>query len=147
MKAALRESDAVFGGELSGHFYYRDNYFADSGAITLAVVLSILGQGDKPLGELIAPFVKYPQSGEINFQVQDKLGIMHALEETYSGAKIDELDGVTIDAFDDAGWWFNVRPSNTEPLLRLNAEAKDQATLDQLLADLEPTFGQPAEGH
>ncbi|QQE12675.1 phosphomannomutase/phosphoglucomutase [Planctomycetota bacterium] len=148
MKAALRETEGAFGGELSGHFYFRDNNYADSGAITFACVLSVLEQTGKKLSELVAPYRKYPQSGEINYEVEDKVGVMNLLKDKYASvATVEELDGVSIDAFDGEGWWFNVRASNTEPLLRLNAEAKDKATLDKLLAELEPHLGTPAEGH
>ncbi|MEX1015270.1 MAG: phosphomannomutase/phosphoglucomutase [Phycisphaeraceae bacterium] len=155
MKAALREHKAVFGGELSGHFYFRDNYYTDSGAIAFAAMLSMLGQKDTPLSQRIKPYRKYPQSGEINFTVEDKEAVLATLKQTYAAdAKVDELDGITIDAWDadpsreaGGGWWFNVRASNTEPLLRLNAEAKDQPTLDKLMTDLTPKLGQPAAGH
>jgi len=148
MKANLRHNDAVFGGELSGHFYFRDNSFADSGAITLAVALAVLAQSDKPLADQIAPFRKYPQSGEINFIAEDKAGIMAGLKEDNADAdQIIELDGVTIDCFDSKGWWYNVRASNTEPLLRLNAEAKDEATLKALLDELTPKLGEVDHGH
>ena len=147
MKAVLRQTNGVFGGELSGHFYFRDNFFADSGAICFAVVLGVLGQGGDVIGGLIEPFRKYPQSGEINFRVEDKLGVMQALREKYPDAQIDDLDGVTIDAFSNAGWWFNVRASNTEPLLRLNAEARDQATLEAILAEITPMLGERDAGH
>ncbi|MEM1098550.1 MAG: phosphomannomutase/phosphoglucomutase [Planctomycetota bacterium] len=149
MKALLRETGGVFGGELSGHFYFRDNSYADSGAITLAAALAVLGQGDKKLSELIAPFRKYPQSGEINFENEDKQGTMDLLEAKYK-ADADEilhLDGVSIDCWNAKGWTMNVRASNTEPLLRLNAEAKDQATLDALLEEVTPKLGKVAEGH
>ncbi len=149
MKAVLRETQGIFGGELSGHFYFRDNAFADSGAITLAVSLTVLNNNPgKSISELIDPFRIYPQSGEINFEVEDKKGVMQSLKTKYdSKARIDELDGVTIDAFDNLGWWVNVRPSNTEPLLRLNAEAKDSEMLKAILAELTPQLGKPAEGH
>jgi phosphomannomutase len=149
MKAALRETEGIFGGELSGHFYYRDNYYADSGAITLASVLDILSANpDKTMSELIGPYQKYPQSGEINYEVEDKRGVMDQLKQQYQHvAAIDELDGVTVDAWDTKGWWFNVRASNTEPLLRMNAEGKDQASLDQIVEELKPMLGQPAEAH
>ncbi|QDU34642.1 Phosphomannomutase/phosphoglucomutase [Poriferisphaera corsica] len=148
MKAALRETEGAFGGELSGHFYFRDNNYADSGAITFACVLSVLEQTGKKLSELVEPYRKYPQSGEINFEVEDKVGVMNLLKDKYASvATVEELDGVSIDAFDGEGWWFNVRASNTEPLLRLNAEAKDKVTLDKLLKELEPHLGTPAEGH
>jgi len=159
MKALLRQTGGVFGGELSGHFYFRDNFFADSGAIAFGAVASILSHTDQPLSQLIAPYKSYPQSGEMNFRVVLKDGqtpdsakqdVIHRLKQRYANrADHDDLDGVTIDAWDrhEGGWWFNVRPSNTEPLLRLNAEAKDQATLDQLLNDLQPMLGQRLIGH
>jgi phosphomannomutase len=142
MKAALAEHGAVFGGELSGHFYFRDNFNADSGAIAMAVVLSILSQSGKRLGDLVKPIARYAQSGEINFQIEDKDGALARLREEYEGVgKIDDLDGITIDCFDRHGWWCNVRKSNTEPLLRLNMEAKDRATLDRMLAKVSPLLG------
>ena len=155
IKQALRESGGSFGGELSGHFYFKDNSFADSGAILLAVALGMLGASDTKLSGLIAPFRKYPQSGEQNFTCGDKDAVLASLKTDFGpGADlIDDLDGVTIDAWSGGGsalpggWWFNVRASNTEPLLRLNAEAKDPATLEALLAKLTPRLGEPAIGH
>lgn len=148
MKALLRETDGVFGGELSGHFYFKGNHFADSGAIAFAAALSLLTQTGKPMSELIAPHQRYPQSGEINFKVQDKAGVFAALKAKYGNVgKLDELDGVSVDAWDGAGWWFNVRASNTEPLMRLNAEARDPAKLEQLLAALTPMLGTRDAGH
>ena len=151
MKAALRETGGVFGGELSGHFYFRDNYFADSGAIALATMLSVLGATDRPLSEMIAPLRRYPQSGEINFEVGSldaASEVLADLKSAYADADVDELDGVTIDFWPSRGWWFNVRASNTQPLLRLNAEARDRATLDGLLDALRPRLGESvAAGH
>ncbi|MCC7204278.1 MAG: phosphomannomutase/phosphoglucomutase, partial [Phycisphaeraceae bacterium] len=148
MKALLRETKGIFGGELSGHFYFRDNFCCDSGAIAFASVLSVLAKSSKRISALIAPFKKYPQSGEINFRAEDKAAVMAALKAKYaSAAAIDDLDGVTIDAFDKLGWWFNVRASNTEPLLRLNAEARDAATLKNLLDTLTPMLGEIDHGH
>lgn len=144
MKKVLREENAVFGGELSGHFYFRDNFFADSGAMTFAVMLTVMNQRPQPVSAMVAPFRKYPQSGEVNFKVADKDAVLAKLR---SFGTPDELDGVTIDHWNDKGWWFNVRASNTEPLLRLNAEGKDQAALDAILAQLKPILGEPAEGH
>ena len=147
MKAALRQSEGVFGGELSGHFYFRDNFCADSGAVAFAAVASVLSGSDLPLSKLIAPYRKYPQSGEINFKVEEKDAVLASLKQKYAQARIDELDGVSIDLWNSHGFWFNVRASNTEPLLRLNAEAKDQATLDGLIQELAPSLGRPAAGH
>ncbi len=140
MKKAMRDARAVFGGELSGHFYYRDNYCADSASITLAHVLNIVSEADVPISELIRPLRRYYHSGEINFRVQDKQATMDELERRYSTAKIDHLDGVTIQY---KSWWFNCRPSNTEPFLRLNVEAKSKELLDEKLADIEEQLGTP----
>ncbi|MGN6626968.1 MAG: phosphomannomutase/phosphoglucomutase, partial [Tepidisphaeraceae bacterium] len=144
MKKTLAESNAVFGGELSGHFYFRDNFNADSGAIAFARVLSILSQSRGGLSELIAPLKTYLQSGELNFHVDDKDGKIRELADAYKTGQIDYLDGITIDNGD---FWFNVRKSNTEPLLRLNLEAKNQALLDEKLAELKGRLGEPVEGH
>jgi phosphomannomutase len=157
MKAALAESGAVFGGELSGHFYFRDNFNADSGAIAMSVILTVLADSSKHLSELIKPLARYYQSGEINFAVEDKDAAIADVKESfgpessYKGV-LDDLDGVTIDCFDskgdrgaDGGWWANIRKSNTEPLLRLNLEAKDKKTLDKMLALLSPKLGHRVE--
>ncbi len=149
MKANLRETGGVFGGELSGHFYFRNNSYADSGAIAFAAMLSIVhAHGGQKLSSLIEPYRKYPQSGELNFTNEDKPGTIDKLKAMYQDrGEIDELDGVTIDLFEKEGWWANIRASNTEPLLRLNAEAKDQATLDRVLDELTPVMGELEEGH
>ena len=140
MKKALRDSHAVFGGELSGHFYYRDNYYADSGMITLVHVINILSQADVPISELISPLRTYSSSGEINFEVDDKQTKMDEFARRYSDGRIDHLDGVTIGYKD---WWFNCRPSNTEPLLRLNVEAKSKELLDEKLSEIAEQLGKP----
>jgi len=156
LKAALRGGDGSFGGELSGHFYFKDNSYADSGAILLMAALGVLGATDQMLSDLIAPFRKYPQSGECNFICDGKDAVLASLKTDFGqGADlVDDLDGVTVDcwtkgsgAVPGEGWWFNVRASNTEPLLRLNAEAKDQATLEALLSKLTPRLGTPDAGH
>jgi phosphomannomutase len=146
MKAALAQHGSIFGGELSGHFYFRDNFNADSGAIAMCVILSILGQTSKHLSELIKPIARYAQSGEINFNIEDKDGALAQVRKDYGpssrhAGKIDELDGITIDCWSKEGWWANIRKSNTEPLLRLNAEAKDKPTLDKIVAGLAPRLG------
>jgi len=142
MKKTLRDSHAVFGGELSGHFYYRDNYFADSGMITLSHMLNILSSTDKPVSELVAPLRKYSSSGEINFEIEDKDAMVKELARTYSQGQYDDLDGVTIQFKD---WWFNVRPSNTEPLLRLNVEAQNSEMLEEKLKEMKKLLGKPVD--
>ncbi len=142
MKQLLAKERAVFGGELSGHFYFRDNFNADSGAIAMATVLSVLAKTGKTMSALIKPIARYLQSGEINFKIEDKDGAIAALKEMYaSKGHIDDLDGVTIDCFSRFGWWINVRKSNTEPLLRLNAEAKTETTLKRILSEVSPKMG------
>ena len=144
LKKTMAESKAVFGGELSGHFYFRDNFYADSGAIAFARVLSVLSAQPLPMSKLIEPLHKYSQSGEVNFQVDDKDAKIRELAEHYKKANIDYLDGVTIDLGD---WWFNVRKSNTEPLLRLNLETNSPESLDQRFKELKKILGEPAHGH
>lgn len=146
MKQALAEQGCVFGGELSGHFYFADNFNADSGAIAMCTLLSVLASSGKHLSDLIKPIARYAQSGEINFHVDDKDGVLASLKQDYgpgtlADGTIDELDGVTIDCFKNHGWWANIRKSNTEPLLRLNMEAKDKATLDRMIDAISPRLG------
>ncbi|MHC4312850.1 MAG: phosphohexomutase domain-containing protein [Planctomycetota bacterium] len=140
MKKALRDSHAVFGGELSGHFYYRDNYCADSAAITLVHVLNIVTETTLPISLLVKPLRRYYQSGEINFKVEDKQEKMDELARRYRDAKVDYMDGVTVQYKD---FWFNCRPSNTEPLLRLNVEAKTKELLDEILAEIKEQLTAP----
>ncbi|MEZ0263200.1 MAG: phosphomannomutase/phosphoglucomutase [Phycisphaerae bacterium] len=144
MKKTLAETKAVFGGELSGHFYFRDNFFADSGAIAMARVLTVLSNQVGEMSGLIAPLQKYAHSGEINFQIEDKDGKIRELADAYKKGTIDYLDGCTIDMGE---WWFNVRKSNTEPMLRLNVEAPTKAMLEEKLAELQKYLGTPAVGH
>jgi phosphomannomutase len=140
MKKALRDSHAIFGGELSGHFYYRDNFYADSGMITLVHVINIISQADVPISEIIQPLRRYHSSGEMNFKVENKQAKMDELARRYSDGQIDHLDGVTIGYKE---WWFNCRPSNTEPLLRLNIEAKSKELLDEKLGEITAQLGKP----
>jgi phosphomannomutase len=144
IKKTMSETKAVFGGELSGHFYFRDNFFADSGAIAFARVLSVLSAQPKSIGELVAPLHRYSQTGEVNFQVEDKDGKIRELADAYKKGQVDYLDGITVD-FDD--WWFNVRKSNTEPLLRLNLEAKTPQLKEEKFTELKKILGEPAHGH
>ena len=132
---------AVFGGELSGHYYYRDNGFCDSGMITFAQVVNLLIESGQPLHELIEPLRRYAHSGERSFHNEDKTGTIQRLADRYSDGEIDYLDGITVQYAD---WWFNVRPSNTEPFLRLNVEARDEEMLKGKLNELFPLMGTPA---
>jgi phosphomannomutase len=122
IKSVMAETGAVFGGEHSGHYYYRDNFRADSGIITALLVLELLSLSDQPLSVLLAPYRRYHDSGEINTEVAVPAATVEAIaaHEQAAGASIDRLDGLTVEHGD---WWYNVRPSNTEPLLRLNVEA------------------------
>ena len=132
IKAKMAETGAVFGGEHSGHFYFRDFWFADSGMLAALNVLATLGKQDEPLSELLKEFDRYYASGEINSEVADQAAATEKVRQVYvtqPGVTIDDMDGMTVSASD---WWFNLRPSNTEPLLRLNVEAADQATMESL---------------
>ncbi|MFZ4518177.1 MAG: phosphomannomutase/phosphoglucomutase [Microthrixaceae bacterium] len=122
IKQVMAETGAVFGGEHSAHYYFRDNYRADSGLIAALVVLEQVCVTGRPLSELRIPFERYADSGELNTRVDDPHAVIERVAEHYSALSQDRLDGLTVDAGD---WWFNLRPSNTEPLLRLNLEAPD----------------------
>ena len=135
IKAVMREQNAIFGGEHSGHYYFRDHFFADCGLLAALHVLEVCSAEGKPLSEVLAPMRRYWASGEINGEVSDKEAAMRAVAERFAEERRDWTDGLTVE-FDD--WWFNLRPSNTEPLLRLNVEAADRAAgeahRDELLA-------------
>ncbi len=120
MKAKMREVNGIFGGELSGHYYFRDNYYTDCGMIATLYLLNLLSNRSESLSQLIEPLKRYSQSGEINFEVEEKEKAMKALEKQFPDGDVDWLDGISVQYRD---WWFNVRPSNTEPFLRLNLEA------------------------
>ena len=142
MKKALADNHGVFGGELSGHFYFRDNFNCDSGAIAFAKAVSMVASQDKPFSELMAPLNRYSHTGEINFQVEDKAAKMNEIAEAFSDAEVDRLDGVTCQ-YDE--WWCNVRPSNTEPLLRLNLEAASEEMMNEKLDVLKGLLGEPVD--
>jgi phosphomannomutase len=136
IKPQMRKHDAAFGGEHSGHFYFRDNYFADSGIIAMLTVAELVGRQENPLSELLIPIDPYFRSGEINSEVEDQDEVLKRVEEHYAerdDPEIDHLDGLTVDYGD---WWFNLRPSNTEPLLRLNVEASDRETMEKVRDEL-----------
>ena len=132
IKKLMAETGAVFGGEHSGHFYFKDFWRADSGMLAALHALAALSQSKQKLSELLKSYNRYVSSGEINSVVDDAITVMSAIESHFasmSGITIDRLDGLTVESAD---WWFNVRASNTEPLLRLNVEATTQALMDKI---------------
>ncbi len=140
IKKLMAETNAVFGGEHSGHFYFRDFWKADSGMLAALYAIAALGESKGTLSKLLAPFNRYHSSGEINSTVADVQGAMEKIESTYGseeGIEVDHLDGLTINS--DA-WWFNLRASNTEPLLRLNVEASTQARMEKVRDDVLNTI-------
>lgn len=135
IKATMRKEDAIFGGEHSGHFYFRENWYADSGLLALLKVLELVSEAGTSLSAILRPLDTRVRSGEINTEVSDPPAVIAQIEKTYAsqGATIDHLDGLTA-GFPD--WWFNLRSSNTQPLLRLNVEAEDPDTLAQRTKEL-----------
>jgi phosphomannomutase len=133
IKAVMAETGAVFGGEHSAHYYFRDNYRADSGLIASLIVLEQLSQCGKKLSELLAPLDRWAASGEINSRVDDTAAVIERVAEVFAAGEQDRLDGLTVDFGD---WWFNLRPSNTEPLLRLNLEARTRDACDARTAEV-----------
>ena len=133
MKQAMASSGAVLGGEHSGHYYFRDNYGADSAMIAVMVVLEALSRHDGGLSDLAAPLERYAASGEINTDVADQSGAIERVAAAFADREQDRLDGLTVDC---GGWWFNLRPSNTEPLLRLNLESEDPAEVQSRVSDV-----------
>jgi phosphomannomutase len=132
IKAKMAETNAIFGGEHSGHFYFRDFWFADSGMLAALHTLAALGHDDRPLSAILAEYSRYSASGEINSEVTDQASITQRVRDVYAsqpGVTTDELDGLTVSG---DKWWFNLRPSNTEPLLRLNVEAADEVEMAAL---------------
>ena len=127
IKESMAQEDAVFGGEHSGHFYFRDFWFADSGMLAALHVLAALGAGTEPLSVILKDYERWRRSGEINSTVPDQQAAIQRVRTRFADYDIDELDGITVQADE---WWFNVRPSNTEPLLRLNVEARTEGLLE-----------------
>jgi phosphomannomutase len=140
IKQVMAETGAAFGGEHSGHYYFRDNYRADSGIIAAVSVLEVLSSSGLSLSELRKPYERYAASGEINFKVDDPLALIEVIASNFPPDDQDRLDGLTVDLGD---WWFNVRPSNTEPLLRLNLEAATRESCDTHVAELEAIIRGP----
>ncbi|MGA0217261.1 MAG: phosphomannomutase/phosphoglucomutase, partial [Ilumatobacteraceae bacterium] len=133
IKTEMAETNAVFGGEHSAHYYFADNFRADSGLIASLLMISELARSGSTLSKMRMPFEPYVASGEINTTVDDPIVVIDRVREMYRTAVVDELDGLTVDAGD---WWFNLRPSNSEPLLRLNLEAQDSASCDEHVAEV-----------
>ena len=132
IKAEMARTGAIFGGEHSGHFYFRDFWYADSGMLAALHVLAALGQQDGPLSQMLTRYSRYSASGEINSEVSDQAAATARVREAFTSRPAvtsDELDGLTVLGPD---WWFNLRPSNTEPLLRLNTEAANEATMESV---------------
>jgi phosphomannomutase len=142
MKATLRQRDGIFGGELAGHYYFRDHYYADCALLAVVEVLNLMRETGSPLSALVQPLRRYAKSPEINFEVTDKLGKIAELARRFEDARIDYLDGIT---FQYPTWWGNVRPSNTEPFLRLVVEASTQEELDRREKELIGLLGTPVE--
>jgi phosphomannomutase len=147
IKQVMADTGAVFGGEHSGHYYFRDNYRADSGIIAALVVLELLSVTGRPLSELLRPYRRYAASGEINTEVPDPAATVEAMaaEVEAAGGELgisDRLDGLTVDRGD---WWYNLRPSNTEPLLRLNVEAPDDATCARRVEEVQAALARLAD--
>ncbi|HEX6201407.1 MAG TPA: phosphomannomutase/phosphoglucomutase [Thermoanaerobaculia bacterium] len=142
MKATLRRKKGVFGGELAGHYYFRDSFYADSSILAVVEILNLLRKSGKPLSELVQPLRRYAKSPEINFEVEDKRGKMEELARRYAGADVDWLDGISVRF---PTWWFNVRPSNTEPYLRLVLETDTPEELERRLEELFGVLGEPAD--
>ena len=134
IKKVMAETGAAFGGEHSGHYYFRDNFRADSGIIAALVVLEELSRSGQKLSQLRTPFERYAASGEINTTVADTTAVIDAVAAAYPDADQDRLDGLTVDL---GSWWFNLRPSNTEPLLRLNLEAPTEADVAERVAEVQ----------
>lgn len=140
MKATLRDKKGLFAGELSGHYYFRDNFYCDSASIGFVRMLTVLSKADKPLSELIEPLRRYSNTGEVNFRVEDKDARIREIAARFSDADISRLDGITVEYAD---WWFNVRKSNTEPLLRLVLEAATDAMRDEGFERVSEILGEP----
>jgi phosphomannomutase len=152
MKRLLKKENARFGGELSGHYYFADCFNTDSGLMALIEILNLLSQSDAPFSSHIAPLRRYAASGEVNFRVADVKETLAKIESHFAsqGATLDHLDGLSVEIGDikTGGWWFNLRSSNTEPLLRLNLEAQDETQKDKYFAEVQELIGaSPVHGH
>jgi len=134
IKALMRREKALFAGELSFHFYFSDFFYCESGIFAMLTVFKILANSGESLASMVAPLAKYAHSGEINFAVKDKGHVMEEVKRQYAGGRVLNLDGLSLE-YDN--WWFNLRPSNTEPLLRLNLEADTEELMQKRAAELK----------
>lgn len=141
IKAKMHAHQALFAGEHSGHYYFKDNYSADSGLIAALMMIDVLSETDLTLSELAKEFRVYANSQEINLEVDDKVAMIKRVASKFADGEQDELDGLTV-RYDD--WWFNLRPSNTEQLLRLNVEAKNQDLVEQKVDEIQKIITLPA---
>ncbi|MGW3342793.1 phosphomannomutase/phosphoglucomutase [Nonomuraea rubra] len=143
IKAEMARSGAVFGGEHSAHYYFRDFWFADSGMLAAMHVLAALGEQERPLSQVVESYSRYHASGEVNSAVSDQAEALRRVREAFAGrGEFDELDGLTVSG---SGWWFNLRASNTEPLLRLNAEAADESKMTAIRDEVLAIVGKVSE--
>ena len=142
IKKTMRDHDAPFGGELSGHFYFRENFFADNGLMAMMKVLNVLSRSDEPMSALVAPLQRYHSTGEVNFRVADQDAKIALIQRHFADAEITHLDGITVRYPD---WWFNLRKSNTEPLLRLTLEARSPELLEEARVRLFELLGRPVK--
>ncbi|MHC4712552.1 MAG: phosphomannomutase/phosphoglucomutase [Planctomycetota bacterium] len=140
MKATLREKNGVFAGELSGHYYFRDNFYADSASIGFVKMLNVLSAEGKPFSEIMKPLRRYSNTGEINFRVEEKDAKIREIAAAFADGQISYLDGITVEY---PNWWFNVRKSNTEPLLRLVLEADNEKLRDEAYGRVTGLLGTP----
>jgi len=152
MKRLLKKEGAKFGGELSGHYYFASCFGTDSGLMAMIQIINLLSQSKQPLSAHIAPLRRYYATGEINYRVPDVKAALAEIEAHFAAqnGKLDYLDGLTVEIGEikDGGWWFNLRSSNTEPLLRLNLEASTPELRDKYLAEVQGILGvEPAQGH
>ena len=140
IKARMRKEKGVFGGEFSGHYYFGKNFNADSAIIAVIQVLRLLSREKRAFSEILEPLRRYHMTGETNFEVEDKDAMIGRLAEAFSDGAVDFLDGVTVQYPD---WWFNVRKSNTEPLLRLNLEGMTKDAFEEGKRRVMQLLGQP----
>lgn len=150
LKAKMREHAAPFGGELSGHYYFRDNWYADNAEIMLLQVLNLVSRSERPFSAMVDDLMRYHSTGEVNFHVPDPRAAIQEMRRKFQDGRQDDLDGVTI-SYGEFGrpgwWWFNLRPSNTEPLLRMNLESDNKACMEDMTAKLIAALGVQPEAH